>query len=223
MELPPIAPHPGAAAASPAKAPPNPIRDAGARKAAQAFEAAFLAEMLKYTGLNAMPEGFGGGAGEEAFSSLLTDQYARAPRRARRHRPRRTGLRSPQAKDARRMIGHILTSARYARILRLLDLERKLILNGPLQRPEGAGRPPRGGGRRAARDRRPTCPRPSSSALKARAERNSRLILASLAGVRAGAEQVEQIRAARSQLRTYNAAGAPVDVRPTEITRDQRA
>ena len=61
------------------------------------------------------------------------------------------------------------------------------------------------------------------AALKARAERNSRLILASLAGVRAGAEQVEQIRTASSQLRTYNAAGAPVDVRPTEITRDQRA
>ena len=60
-------------------------------------------------------------------------------------------------------------------------------------------------------------------AIKARAERNSRLILASLAGVRAGAEQIEQIRTTRSQLRTYNAAGAPVDVRPREITRDQRA
>ena len=76
MELPPIAPHPGAAAASPAKATAAPDPDAGARKAAQAFEAAFLSEMLKYTGLNAKPESFGGGAGEEAFASLLTDQYA---------------------------------------------------------------------------------------------------------------------------------------------------
>ena len=33
--------------------------------------------MLQYTGLNAMPDGFGGGAGEEAFGSLLTEQYAR--------------------------------------------------------------------------------------------------------------------------------------------------
>ena len=60
-------------------------------------------------------------------------------------------------------------------------------------------------------------------ALKARAERNSRLILASLAGVRAGAAQIDQIRTSRSQLRTYNAAGAPVDVRKPEVTRDQRA
>ncbi len=71
MELPRIGPP-----ASPATAP-RTDPDAAARKASQAFEAAFLSEMLKYTGLNAMPEGFGGGAGEEAFSSLLTDQYAK--------------------------------------------------------------------------------------------------------------------------------------------------
>lgn len=50
--------------------------DAELRSAAQSFEASFLAEMLRYSGLNAMPAGFGGGAGEEAFASLLTDQYA---------------------------------------------------------------------------------------------------------------------------------------------------
>ena len=107
--------------------------DAAARQAAEAFEAAFLAEMLKYTGLNA-------NAGEL------------------RRRRRRGGLREPahrantpaciaerggiglaeqvfealEAKDEERMIAHILASARYARVLRLLDLERKLILNGPL-------------------------------------------------------------------------------------------
>jgi peptidoglycan hydrolase FlgJ len=48
-----------------------------ARAAAEAFEAAFLAEMLKYSGINAMPSGFGGGAGEEAFASFLTEEYAR--------------------------------------------------------------------------------------------------------------------------------------------------
>ena len=120
------------------------------------------------------------------------------------------------------MMAHIRTAARHARSLRLLDLERKLILNGPLS------------GLKALVDRREAAvaelletesdvPEAFLAALKARAERNSRLILASLAGVRAGAEQVEQIRTASSQLRTYNAAGAPVDVRPTEITRDQRA
>jgi hypothetical protein len=48
-----------------------------ARAAAKAFEAAFLAEMLGHSGINAMPSGFGGGAGEEAFASFLTEEYAR--------------------------------------------------------------------------------------------------------------------------------------------------
>jgi hypothetical protein len=120
------------------------------------------------------------------------------------------------------MIAHILTSARYARILRLLDLERKLILNGPLS------------GLKALVERREAAvaevletesdvPEAFLVAVKARAERNSRLILASLAGVRAGAEQIEQIRTTRSQLRTYTAAGTPVDVRPREVTREKRA
>ncbi len=51
--------------------------DAAARKAAESFEASFLAEMLQYTGINSQPESFGGGAGEEAFGSLLTEQYAK--------------------------------------------------------------------------------------------------------------------------------------------------
>ncbi len=51
--------------------------DADLHKAAESFEANFLAEMLQYTGLNSMPAGFGGGAGEQAFSSMLTEQYAR--------------------------------------------------------------------------------------------------------------------------------------------------
>lgn len=51
--------------------------DKRTRDAAKAFEAAFLGEMLKYTGINAMPDAFGGGAGEEAFGSFLTQEYAR--------------------------------------------------------------------------------------------------------------------------------------------------
>lgn len=73
MDLPPI----GQPAARAAPEPAAPPAEAAARAAAEAFEAAFLAEMLKYSGLNAMPAGFGGGAGEEAFGSLLTDEYAR--------------------------------------------------------------------------------------------------------------------------------------------------
>jgi Rod binding domain-containing protein len=56
---------------------PAAAREREARAAAEAFEAAFLAEMLKYSGINAMPSGFGGGAGEEAFASFLTEEYAR--------------------------------------------------------------------------------------------------------------------------------------------------
>ena len=119
------------------------------------------------------------------------------------------------------MISHILTSARYARILRLLDLERKLILNGPLS------------GLKALVERREAAiaevlesetdlPEAFLVALKARAERNSRLILASLAGVRAGAAQIERIRAARDELGTYTARGRKQEgVLPA--TRDQRA
>jgi flagellar protein FlgJ len=54
-----------------------PDHERQARAAAEAFEATFLAEMLKYSGINSMPSGFGGGAGEETFSSFLTEEYAR--------------------------------------------------------------------------------------------------------------------------------------------------
>ena len=72
MQLPPI----GSPAPVPKPDTPPPAETA-AKAAAEAFEAAFLAEMLKYTGLNAPSASFGGGAGEEAFSSFLTDEYAR--------------------------------------------------------------------------------------------------------------------------------------------------
>ena len=73
MDLP--SPSPPRSVAAPATAPSR--TEVEARKAAAAFEAAYLAEMLKYSGLNAMPDSFGGGAGEAAFGSLLTDEYAR--------------------------------------------------------------------------------------------------------------------------------------------------
>lgn len=53
-------------------------QDARRRHAAQEFETAFLAEMLKSTGVNAASGSFGGGAGEDAFASLLTQEYAAA-------------------------------------------------------------------------------------------------------------------------------------------------
>lgn len=70
------------AAAAPAAATPaaDRIKDRAADPAwaaAQDFEAAFLAEMLKTAGVNAVSSSFGGGAGEDAFASFLTAEYGR--------------------------------------------------------------------------------------------------------------------------------------------------
>lgn len=51
---------------------------AALRRAATAFEAAFLAEMLAHAGIGAPREGIGGGGeGERMFASFLTREYAR--------------------------------------------------------------------------------------------------------------------------------------------------
>jgi Rod binding domain-containing protein len=51
-------------------------------RAADEFEASFLAEMLKGAGLGKTPDGFGGGAGEDQFSSFLRQEQARGMVRA---------------------------------------------------------------------------------------------------------------------------------------------
>ncbi len=51
-----------------------PAEDRAAREAARAFEATYLAEMLKYTGVNTLPSGFGGGAGEEEYARLMAER-----------------------------------------------------------------------------------------------------------------------------------------------------
>ena len=47
------------------------------RRQAQALEAAFLAEMLAHTGLDAANEDFGGGIGEDQFGSFLREEQAK--------------------------------------------------------------------------------------------------------------------------------------------------
>ena len=47
------------------------------RAAAQELEAAFLGEMLKSAGLGQARQSFGGGAGEDQFSSFLVQHQAR--------------------------------------------------------------------------------------------------------------------------------------------------
>lgn len=58
-------------------APAQSARDARLMEAAQALEASFLSEMLKAAGVDAAPSVFGGGIGEEQFSSFLRDAQAR--------------------------------------------------------------------------------------------------------------------------------------------------
>jgi flagellar protein FlgJ len=52
--------------------------DAVLRARAEEFETAFLAEMLGHAGLGAMSGSFGGGVGEEQFTSFLRQEQAAA-------------------------------------------------------------------------------------------------------------------------------------------------
>lgn len=51
-------------------------KDIALRNAAEKLEASFLAEMLKSAGVATPREAFGGGAGEEQFSSFLRETQA---------------------------------------------------------------------------------------------------------------------------------------------------
>ena len=67
--------HATAAAARQAAAEP---KDPALWRAAQDFETAFMAEMLKYSGLGESGGAFTGGPGEEAFRSFLVREHAAA-------------------------------------------------------------------------------------------------------------------------------------------------
>ncbi|GAA3859037.1 rod-binding protein [Celeribacter arenosi] len=56
--------------------PAAPTRDEALMDAARKLEATFLAEMLKTAGIGKTPEGFGGGSGEDQFSSFLVEAQA---------------------------------------------------------------------------------------------------------------------------------------------------
>lgn len=57
---------------------PADAQDQALRKAAQALEATFLAEMLTAAGLGQSRDSFGGGAGEDQFASFLVREQATA-------------------------------------------------------------------------------------------------------------------------------------------------
>lgn len=110
-------------------------------------------------------------------------------------------------------------ASRHDEALSLLDRERELLLRGPLGDLESAV---------AAREAlvsdllADAPPEGFLVALKARAERNSRLLLASLAGVKAAREQVAAADRASRSLKTYGADGKAVEVNEKPKTRDRR-
>lgn len=61
--------------ALPAAAPGD--RDLALMHTAKELETAFLSEMLSFSGLGEVSEGFGGGAGEEQFASFLRAEQGR--------------------------------------------------------------------------------------------------------------------------------------------------
>jgi hypothetical protein len=111
--------------------------------------------------------------------------------------------------------------SRHDRALNLLDREREVLLAGPTGDLASVV---------AAREALvselldSTVPPPEGFlvALRSRAERNSRLLLASLAGLNAARQQIEQAEAAASSLKTYDATGAAVEVGERRNTQDRR-
>lgn len=120
------------------------------------------------------------------------------------------------------MISEALTSSRYSKILRMLDEERQLLLSGPLDKLQSLV---------ATREAAMTELLSSSAslpeafvvALKARAERNGRLLRASIEGMKSARAQIEQINKQNDELRTYAADGKEVRVSQAQTTRDTRA
>ena len=120
------------------------------------------------------------------------------------------------------MIAQFLMSTRCARVLRLLEEERGLILSGPLS----ALGPLVERRERALAEITSSDTPPSLefiTALKARAERNSRLLLASLAGIRAARKDLEKLDEDAANLRTYTADGAHTSSEAQSHSRDLRA
>lgn len=113
-------------------------------------------------------------------------------------------------------------AARVERVLKLLDREREIILNGPLSDLGALVARRETALAQILTARTPPAER-FLALLRDRAERNRALLRASLEGVRTAIGQISRINAARDRLRTYSADGQSRDLRQTVVTRDKRA
>lgn len=120
------------------------------------------------------------------------------------------------------MITEALTSSRYSKLLRMLDEERQLLLSGPMDKLQSLVAK-----REAAMNELlssgVSLPEAFIVALKARADRNGRLLRASIEGMRSARAQIEEINQQNEELRTYRADGSQVKVSLPQSTRDTRA
>jgi flagellar biosynthesis/type III secretory pathway chaperone len=120
------------------------------------------------------------------------------------------------------MIPEVMGTSRYSKVLRLLDEERKLLLSGPLDKLDALVKK-----REAAMaellESDTRLPEAFIVALRARAERNGRLLQASIEGVKSAQAQVAKINEQSGELKTYTAEGRAISVSQKRSTRDTRA
>lgn len=118
-------------------------------------------------------------------------------------------------------VRHAGSKARRDQALDLLDRERDILLNGPLNALEAlvVKREALLTEILAEPEREPAG---FLRTLRSKAERNGRLLVASLAGLRAAREQLDEAEQAARTLRTYTPSGTSVAVAETEKTHDHR-
>lgn len=120
------------------------------------------------------------------------------------------------------MFGRLFGSSRRSRILKILDEERQILLEGPLSRLEPlVARREKAIGELAASGA--SLPKDFLVALREKVERNQSLLAASLDGVRNARAQLEAIAETAMDLGTYTVDGAPGPAPLVRVTRDQRA
>lgn len=110
---------------------------------------------------------------------------------------------------------------RESQVLALFDEERDVLLDGPM-----TALAPLVARREALIGELLADPENASpaflAAIRTRAERNGRLLRASIAGIRAAQAQIEAAERESQSLVTYTAAGASVQVTAAPNTRDRR-
>ena len=120
------------------------------------------------------------------------------------------------------MFGRFFGSSRRSRILKILDEERQILLEGPLSRLEPlVARREKAMSELAASGA--SLPKDFLVTVREKVERNQSLLAASLDGIRSARALLDAIAATAMDLGTYTVDGAPGPAPLVRVTRDQRA